>query len=264
MAASQRHVDEEQLAAYALNALETPERLEVADHLATCTACNEALTPYLEVTASLVNAHQPAEPSAGLRGRIMTAVAALESPAVPSTSVINLAERRTGRSAWVLRVAATVLVLLTAGLSTTLALQSQRVADLETESTQLQAQLDDLQNVLYFTSSPGVSTVALEGDLPRPRAMLMAYPDNDLALLIAVNLDQLGDGEIYRLWLVDGVGSRYGVTTFNSDERGYASVWFRAPEVVSHYSWVRITRDPVAATEQVGGAALLSAPMELR
>ncbi len=264
MAASQRHIEDEQLTAYALNALETPERLEVADHLAICTLCNEALAPYLEVTASLVNAHQPAEPSAGLRGRIMGAIAALESPAVPSTPVINLAERRTGRSAWVLRVAATVLVLLTAGLSAVLAVEFQRVSDLETESTQLQAQLDDLQDVLYFTSSPGVTTVALAGDLPRPRAMLMAYPDNDLALLIAVNLEPLGEGEIYRLWLVDGDGSRYEATTFTPDEHGYASVWFRAPEVVSHYDWVRITRDPVASTEQMGDAALLSAPMEMK
>jgi anti-sigma factor ChrR (cupin superfamily) len=264
MAASLRHIDDEQLAAYALNALETPERLEVADHLATCAQCNGALAQHLEVTSALANAHQYGEPSAGLRGRILGAVAALEHPAASSTTVTDLAERRTGRSAWMLRVAATVLVLLTGGLSAVLAVQSQRVSDLETESTQLQAQVDNLQDVLYFTSSPGVSTVALEGDLPRPRAMLMAYPDNDLALLIAVNLEQLGEDETYRLWLIDGEGNRYEATTFNADEQGYASVWFRAPEVVSHYDWVRITRDPVASSAQMGDAALLSAPMEMR
>lgn len=263
MAASLRHIDGEQLAAYALNALETPERLEVADHLATCAQCNEALAPHLEVTTALAKAHQSAEPSAELRGRIMDAVAAMESPAAPA-AVVDLAERRASRNSWVLRVAATVLVLLTAGLSAVLAVQFQRVSDLQTESTELQTQLDNLQDVFYFTASPGVTTVALEGDLPRPRAMLMAYPDNDLALLIAVNLEQLEEGETYRLWLVDGEGNGYEVTTFNADEHGYVTVWFRAPEVVSHYDWVRITREPVASAEQMGDGALLSAPMEMR
>ena len=264
MAASLRHIDDEQLAAYALNALETPERLEVADHLATCVQCNETLAQHLEVTASLAKAHQYGEPPAELRGRILAAVDALEHPAASSTAVVELAERRGGRNAQVWRAAAAALVLLTAGLSAVLAMQFQRVSDLETESTQLRTQVTNLQDVLYFSSSPGVSTVALEGDLLRPRAMLMAYPDNELALLIAVNLEQLGEDETYRLWLVDGDGGRYEATTFNADEYGYASVWFRAPEAVSHYDWVRITRDPVAPTQQTGGAALLSAPMEMK
>lgn len=78
-----------------------------------------------------------------------------------------------------------------------------------------------------------------------------------------MNLYHLVEGEVYQLGLVDGKDRRYEATTFNPDECGYNLVWFRAPEVLSRYSLVRIiTRDPVAATEQMGGATLLNGPME--
>ena len=63
----------EQVAAYALDALDPDERHEFERHLEECSACREQLPAFAEAAAALAIGAGPAEPPAELRGRILAA-----------------------------------------------------------------------------------------------------------------------------------------------------------------------------------------------
>jgi anti-sigma factor RsiW len=70
-------------AAYALDALDPPERAEFEEHLATCERCQEELAQLSVVAAELAFAAEPVPPPPALRARILEAAQAERPNVVP-------------------------------------------------------------------------------------------------------------------------------------------------------------------------------------
>lgn len=68
------HAISENAAAYALGALEAPERREFLSHLATCRSCRSEVASLLETVALIGLAAPEATPPAALRSRVLSAV----------------------------------------------------------------------------------------------------------------------------------------------------------------------------------------------
>jgi len=196
------------LAVYALDALEPEERAAVDAHLATCAACREELDGYQRTLGRMtVPEEPPDEVWAGISEQIRATVAA-ETPAASATStsatsdgarpaeVVSLESRRRPgwlRSPRVLAAAAAVVLVLGAGA----VLVSMRGSD--SLRDQAVAAADDPDNTV-------VSLTSDSGEVAR-----VVVADGEDYVLFD-DLPTLSPDETYQLWRTDdGLPTSLGV-----------------------------------------------------
>ncbi|MGH2399168.1 MAG: anti-sigma factor family protein, partial [bacterium] len=133
----------EQLAAYALDALDPEEARIVADHLRTCAGCREELVGLRAVSDALAAAAPAVSPPAALRQEILDAVRPLPRRA-----------RQWWKPSWVpVAAAATALVLAVALVSVN---QQMRA---------LQERLAVQERAVALLTAPSARTVELTGNV---------------------------------------------------------------------------------------------------
>jgi anti-sigma-K factor RskA len=175
--------DHDLTAAYALDALDAPERARYEAHLATCERCREELQGFWRVSGSLAHAAGGPAPRPELRDRILAA-AREERP-----NVVPLRPRRTRLLPAVAAVAAVALLAVGAwGVS-------------------VSRELDDAERLTAVLGDPDARTVASsEG-----HANLVVTPDGDAALVVRA-LAPAPEGKDYEIWVLeDGVPQRAGL-----------------------------------------------------
>jgi anti-sigma-K factor RskA len=169
-------------AAYALDALDTPDVRAFEEHLRRCERCRGEVALFRGTTASLAHDAPPAPPPPELRARILAAARAERGNVVP------LRPRWAAPVAAVAAVAACAAVALgiwAAALNRTV---GNRDAALRTQA-----------RALAIAASPGARRIALTGG----HGALVVALDGRAALLLD-RLPNPGAGKVFEAWVLSG------------------------------------------------------------
>lgn len=221
------------LAAYALDALDPAEARAVEAHVAVCPGCRQELDAYRETMANLVE-DEPAPPA------VWDRIAQDIAPAHLDTA---RQRRRTSPPLWA--AAAAAAVALIAGIGIGLAIGSNGSS----------AGVDDnAERALDETGSTVAPLMAPEGD---EVARLVLTDDADFVLLD--ELDELPTGQAYQLW---HLGEDEAVSLGMLGDGTWSAVQVIVPPGATTFA---ITSEPadgvVAATGPIVAQGSLSAPV---
>jgi anti-sigma-K factor RskA len=206
------------LALYALSALQGEERLTLEKHLAECAACRRELESLRGDTALLALSVSGPKPPARSRHRLLEAVA--KEP--------RRAETRTVRGWWrpfAFLMTAILLFALFLSWRRTDRLE-KRIAELESQSSQQQAELQrarEIVSTLTATDAMKVTLVAAKTP-PQPQGKVIYVKDRANLIFVASNLPALPLQKAYELWLIPANGAPMPAGVFKPDARGSAVV----------------------------------------
>jgi len=217
MSAHEQFADD--LALFALGALQGDERLTLEKHLEGCSSCRRELERLRGDMALLaLSASGPAPPQRS-RERLLKAIA--KEPRTQKT----LAR---AQSLWTfLPWLATAAVLLVAAFfwqqSDRLA---QQVARLRDQSAQQQAQLEQAREVVSTLTSTDAMRVTLVAaqTLPQPQGKAIYVRNRSSLIFLAGNMPPLPPQKAYELWLIPTKGAPIPAGVFKPDARGSATV----------------------------------------
>jgi anti-sigma-K factor RskA len=178
------------LAVYALDALEPEERAAIDVHLAGCAACRAELDGYLATLGQMTVPEEPPDRVWEGISRQIRADGALADTAAPKAprppAVVRLDERRPGRARILLAAAAAVVVILGIGALTLRSGDSDSVRELA------DAAADDPASTVVGLSADGQNTVA---------RIVLTDSDNDY--VVFDELPELPSDDTYQLWRTD-------------------------------------------------------------
>jgi anti-sigma-K factor RskA len=216
MSAHEQFADD--LALLALGALQGDERVTIEKHLEECSSCRRELEQLRGDMALLALSTSGPAPPRRSRERLLKAIA--QEPRAQKTT--------SRRSLWTfLPWLATAALLLVACFfwqqSDRLA---QRVARLQDESAQQQAQLERARKVvstLTSTDALRITLVAAQAP-PQPQGKAIYVRDRSSLIFLASNMPVLPPQKAYELWLIPTNGAPIPAGLFKPDARGSATV----------------------------------------
>lgn len=233
---------EEDLAAYALGALEMQESAAVAAHLEGCTACTRILRDYEETVTALAR-HAPAlSPPGWVRERVIDSATHNLPGAPPRHSDEGGISRRGGieMSFWksrrflALAVAATVLLASAAVLAVLLNRTAQD-RDAAVETSQILAAYIGAGGIaLPLTRQEVASSASYAGEGSLYLAEGMA------PLLVLSNCPPSDDYYNYRVWMADA-GDRTGVGEIIVDENGVGTLVLSDSSLLGMYDQIGVS-----------------------
>jgi anti-sigma-K factor RskA len=216
MSAHEQFADD--LALLALGQLQGEERIALEKHLEGCAACRRELEQLRGDTALLaLSAAGPAPPRRA-RERLLKAIA--KEPRSP-----KMAARRWSWTLipWFAAAAFALAFVFFFRQSDRLA---QRVAELQSESTQQQAQLDRAREVvatLTATDAVRVTLIAAQTP-PQPQGKAIYVRNRSSLVFLASNMPALPPRKAYELWLIPTNGAPIPAGVFKPDAHGSATV----------------------------------------
>jgi hypothetical protein len=246
----------EQLAAYALGALDPDEAAELEAHLPTCAACRAELAQFESVVPALAfSLDVPLEP-AGHRERFLSKLNASAEPVTtpptpmpaPSPEPDARAAAAPGRPWWQAlnpfagwAAAGLMAVLLIAALLWGAGAQ-QRAADAERTVAAQQARSQAMAAILANPDARRV-TLAGQGAFQDAGVQLWVDPASGRAVLVSGNLAAAPAGQLYELWLIKGQ-TPVAVDVFQPTAGPGGVLFFDMPGALSDYAAAAITIEP--------------------
>jgi anti-sigma-K factor RskA len=216
MSAHEQFTDD--LALLALGALQGDERVALEKHLEGCSSCRRELERLRGDMALLaLSASGPAPPRRS-RERLLKAIAK-----EPREQKSALRQPSWNFLPWLAAAALLVVAGFFWKQSDRLA---QRVAELQDESGQQQAQLERAREVvstLTSTDALRVTLVAAKAP-PQPQGKAIYVRDRSSLIFLASNMPALPPQKVYELWLIPTNGSPIPAGVFKPDARGSATV----------------------------------------
>ena len=216
MSAHEQFADD--LALLAVGALQGDERVALEKHLEGCPGCRRELERLRGDTALLALSASGPQPPQRSRERLLKEIAK-----EPRGQKIPARRSSSSFVPWLVAAA----FLLVAGFffrqSDRLA---QRVAQLQNESGQRQAELERAREVvstLTSTDAMRVTLVAAQAP-PQPQGRAIYVRDRSSLIFLASNLPGLPPQKAYELWLIPTNGAPIPAGVFKPDARGSASV----------------------------------------
>ncbi|MEE8347091.1 MAG: anti-sigma factor [Dehalococcoidia bacterium] len=205
----------ELLDAYSLGAAEEHEAKALEEHVADCVRCWSSLNEAQRTAASLALSTAIQQAPDSLRRRILAEAERTVSPTAP-----GLMERL--RRLWPIGAGA-LAVAVTASLAFALILQVE-VGDLKDENDELAAEIDSADELLIeqrqlmaVLAAPDVQQISLESRDPTSAATAVYHWSGaaKAGALFCKDLPQLGEGQLYQVWLTteDGV---YAIGSFET------------------------------------------------
>ena len=232
-----RHISEEELALYAMQALDGEEPAAVRLHVSECAACREQLAEISgDVALVGMSVEQHAIPD-GARERFVDRITAgparplsfVRSPVIPFA-----AERKAPRGwSWIPWIAVAALLVLSAALGVKAYLLSQQF---ETEDALLRKEERLLQAhnaeslrahaLLDALTAPNAQRVLLTTGKtpPAPSARAVYLASRGALLLQASNMQPLPPNKTYELWVIPATGAPIPAGLFRPDASGSGSV----------------------------------------
>jgi anti-sigma-K factor RskA len=213
--------------AYAVDALPDDEREIFEHHLIVCDACAQEVAE-LQATAARLGAASFEAPPPDLRSRVMAEIDSTRQERPHGTADASadepddeLGARRTdaarssrASTGWLTNVsvaAAAILVVAVAGLSVTISNLNDRIAQVETASSQV-------TDVLAAADATIVSVEGPSGGVGR----VVASPTRGEAVFLADQMEGAPEEHTYELWLIDEEGAS-PAGLFEPDDRGRAT-----------------------------------------
>jgi len=245
----QHEVHAEDLTLYALGALEATELARVRKHLESCASCRLELQKLNADMGALAMATAPESmPPSRVKDRLMK-----------ETDREAAGAKRAWNWSWAFRMAL-ALILLVAVI-----FQWRNTRVLEARNQQLLHELDrertesaQARAIAELMKDPGAMRITLmsTNSHPQPMAHVICTPKNGRVLLMAHDLEPLGPGKMYELWLLPMSGKPVPAGMFNSDAKWTAEMYHSGmPEYVEAKGFA-ITIEPAE-----GSAAPTSAPI---
>jgi anti-sigma-K factor RskA len=226
------HPYRENLAAYALGALDTGEIPALEQHLQTCESCQDELDAFQEVDDGLLAALPPRQPSPELRRRLQESLSPRQESA-SSKRKWSLGQIALG-AAWVLLLGITLFSVF-------------QVQTLQRQQATLARQINNGQTALAMLAYPSTRTLPLSGG--NIAGNLLVDPDRNVAALIVWNLPALPADQTYQVWLNDPQGNRTSGGTFSSEpNQPFTTVSIFAPGAFSKYKGIGVTVEPAGGS----------------
>jgi len=229
------------LAAYALEALEGPERTHVEAHLATCATCAHRLGEYRAVVGALPLVLEPATPPAAAWAAIRAAVRKRRPAARGRPMGVVLAD-------WLPVVRWPALAILVGGLLVW--------------NVSLQWQLTHPPygpEVEALSRRPGRIVIFAGTGTPGASARLFVAVDGGHGHLAVSGLRPLPPGRTYQLWFVQTGDRTVTGATFGVDARERAWVKVAVPASFPEARAIVITEEPAPESMAPTGHHLLEA-----
>lgn len=220
MAAHEQFADD--LALYALDALDSSQKAALEQHVETCASCRRELETLRGDMALLALSASGPHPPQRSRARLMSTIAA-EKPVI-------VTERETvGSGGWFGRLGwmAAALVLLAGALlmnnakEKNAALQRE-IAGLQTKGAAQDAELQRVRSEFEAFTGPSAQPVTLvvAANHPQPQGKAIYVQSSGKLLFVASNLPALPDDKAYELWLLPSTGNPVPAGVFRPDTKG--------------------------------------------
>jgi len=214
------------LALYALDALQGEDRARLETHLATCPACRLELELLRGDTALLALSAAGSRPPQHARQRLLEAIA--HEPHISSTRELSSAAEPARRSWWgFLGWAATAAILIFAiSLYRENSSLRQAVASSSSESARNARELEELRRIAAPITAPEAQRVTLVSAKtpPQPQGKAFYLRNRSSLVFLANNMPPLPPQKAYELWLIPTAGQPIPAGTFKPDAHGSASV----------------------------------------
>ena len=216
----------EDLALYALNALEGEDRASLERHLATCAGCRAELEQLRGDGALLALSTTGPKPPARSRKRFLDAVA---KDAAASASRAKDAQTKTPRKSWwgVLGwVAAVAVIVFAVFLRKENSELRQEAATLRAVVSQQALDLEKAQTVASTITAPEgqrFTLVSLKTP-PQPQGKAFYLRNRSNLVFVANNMPVLPAQKAYELWLIPMQGAPIPAGVFKPDAHGSATV----------------------------------------
>lgn len=227
---------------YALGCLDEPEQSELRGHLERgCPNCMPRFRQALQVNSLLMASIPLVEPPKRLRQRILAMIQ-------PSRSQASI-------WAWLWAAAATALL----GVAVYTGYDSRRQA--AGEFRQMQARLEQVNQILAFLNEPETKTVTFGSQTPVPRGRVFLHPRRGV-ILFASNLPLAAPGRIYEMWLIPKAGKPLPAGLFQVDRNGSAMHVLNGTVDLSGLGAVAVTVEPEAGSPAPTSTPLFVAGVE--
>jgi len=219
----------EDLALYALNALEGDDRAVLEKHLAACSECRLELEQLRGDGALLALSTIGPKPPARARQRLLDAVSKESAPTRAQNARkmghLSVAPRRSwwGALGW---AATAAVVVLAASLWKENAVLRQSLASASAQGAQSARELEDLRKIaapLIAPETQRITLVAMKTP-PQPQGKAFYLRNRGSLVFMANNMPSLPPQKAYELWLIPIQGAPIPAGTFKPDAHGSATV----------------------------------------
>jgi anti-sigma-K factor RskA len=224
----------EDLALYALGALEGEERKNLEQHLATCAACKLELEQLRADGALLALSISGPKPPQRARQRLLDAVAKEAVTASRATGaretgrarkVVPVVPRHSWRG-WLGWAATAAVVVWSASLWKENVALKQTLASASQQAAQSTRELEDLRRIAAPILEPEAQRVTLVSTKtpPQPQGKAFYLRSRNSLIFLANNMPALPSEKAYELWLIPTNGAPIPAGVFKPDARGSATV----------------------------------------
>jgi anti-sigma-K factor RskA len=257
---------EELLTFYALDALTDAERQQVEAYVAANPEARLRLDEMLSTASALAFASEPLDPPPVLKRTLMDRVNAdAERRFAPPVPIQTSAWSRFIESIFPARAsslfpqAVTVFSLFIAlavgawGLSL-----RNEMKSLQAQTTQLQQEVAEQQEILTVIASPNAQTFVVAGTDHQPgsHGRLIADSQTGSAVLVVAGLQQLEAGQTYEFWLIKGE-TPVAAGLFEVNDEGKAVLKVAHAVTPGSYDAVGVSVEPEGGSEQPTGAIVM-------
>jgi anti-sigma-K factor RskA len=236
------------LAAYALGALDADDISALESHLAECQDCRSELADYQSVASGLLQSIPPQTPPPRLRHELIARLPSHQ----PRTSkpFANIFGRFP-----IGQVASAVAMLMLLGLNIFSSLQ---IRDLRQEQTALAERISQDQTAIAMLAYPSTRALPVHADVENLTGSMLVDKDKSTAVLVLWNLPQVEAGQTYQVWLIDSGGGRTSGGLFRPvDDWGYTTATIWSPHPLEQYVGVGVTVEPEGGSEGPTGSRVL-------
>ena len=221
----------EDLALYALNALEGNERADLEKHLATCNACRAELEQLRGDGALLVLSTVGPKPPLRARQRLLDAVAKEAAPISRAQDAREIGHpvsvaARSSWWGWLGWAAAAAVIVLAASLWRENSALKATLASASSQMAENARQLEEIRKIAAPIIEPQAQRVTLVAmkTPPQPQGKAFYLRNRSSLVFVANNMPALPAQKAYELWLIPVQGAPIPAGVFKPDARGSATV----------------------------------------
>jgi len=235
--AENHRIFKDNLAAYALGALDAKETSALEVHLRTCDNCRLELADYQHVSTGLLTALPPQKPSPKLRRSLQKRLAGEVRPARPGMTW-----------SWNRALITGALVLLI-GLNIVSVFE---VLTVKNEQAELNKQYGSNQTAIAMLAYP--STQSIGFDQNGISGSLLVDKNRNMVGVFAWHLPPTPAGKTYQMWLIDPQGERTsgGFLIPDTDQPFVMSI-IRSPLPLTGFTGMGVTLEPAGGSPKPTG-----------
>lgn len=236
------------LAAYALGALDAENIPALEAHLADCLDCRSEVEDYQSVASDMLQSVPPQAPPPGLKRKLVARLPVHQPQ--PSRSFAHFFK---GFPVWQVASTLALLFLLVLNVFSTL-----QIRDLQQRQTALAERIAQDQTTIAMLAYPSTQALPVRADVGEITGSMLVDEDKNKAVLVLWNLPPLEAKQTYQIWLIDANGERYSGGLFRPvTEHGYTTATVQSPRPLGQFVGIGVTVEPEGGSPGPTGSRVL-------